>query len=93
MTTTDEADAGQLPYEVLLSGTNSTVVGITEIAPPPSRLTRTTYGESSCCTVPHIALRNLTTPQGEDKLAGQDVFGHAFKATGDLRTEHGFLAI
>lgn len=80
---------------ILASATNNTEVGVSQIVPPFLAVNpNNAWGEFMLYYTRVAELcYNLTTPQWENKLAGQDVFGfsHAFKAVGDLRLEYDIL--
>jgi glyoxylase-like metal-dependent hydrolase (beta-lactamase superfamily II) len=80
---------------ILASATNNTEVGVNQIVPPFLAVNpNNAWGEFMLYYTRVAELcYNLTTPQWEKKLAGQDVFGfsHAFKAVGDLRLEYDIL--
>lgn len=80
---------------ILASATNNTEVGVSQIVPPFLAVNpNNAWGEFMLYYTRVAELcYNLTTPQWENKLAGQDVFGfsHAFKAVGDMRLEYDVL--
>ncbi|EHK46166.1 uncharacterized protein TrAtP1_013286 [Trichoderma atroviride] len=80
---------------ILASATNNTEVGVSQIVPPFLTVNpNNAWGEFMLYYTRVAELcYNLTTPQWENKLAGQDVFSfsHAFKAVGDMSLEYGVL--